>query len=244
MEMPADETGPVPVHYEQATPRFYGVLPGTSVLILAALAVVAAAVLFALGKWPFGLILVGVGVLLALVYAEAERRRPSSAVVASGAEALGGIRARAGFAADSLATRGRAARKLLAARRQLQRLDVARRRLLSELGEAVYRDDEHAAAAATEQLRELDELARQREAEIHAIVSEAQERIRRHRLEVQPTEMVELPDPPEPGETPLPEPYPPPDEGDPPQPAIIPEPGPAVIPEPGPLAPEGEKRRR
>jgi hypothetical protein len=39
-------------------------------------------------------------------------------------------------------------------------------------------------------------------------------------------------DPPEPAR--IPEPYPPPDEATPPQPAIIPEPGPAVIPEPGP----------
>ena len=35
---------------------------------------------------------------------------------------------------------------------------------------------------------------------------------------------------------------PPPNEGDPPQPAIIPEPGPAVIPEPGPQGPEGTGR--
>ena len=47
-------------------------------------------------------------------------------------------------------------------------------------------------------------------------LAQAQDRLRRHRLEVQPTEIVELPD--EPGQ------------GDPS--------GPAVVPEPGPLAPE------
>ena len=81
------------------------------------------------------------------------------------------------------------------------------------------------------------------------VVATAQRRIEERRLEVQPTEMVELPEEPavEPGEiTPtepavIPEPYPPPDEGTPPQPAIIPEPSPAVIPEPGPQpeTPEG-----
>ena len=60
--------------------------------------------------------------------------------------------------------------------------------------------------------------------------------------------MVEVPDPDQPttpdadpgGPAVIPEPYPPPDEGNPPQPAIIPEPGPAVIPEPGPQGPEGK----
>jgi hypothetical protein len=47
-------------------------------------------------------------------------------------------------------------------------------------------------------------------------LAQAQDRLRRHRLEVQPTEMIELPD--ESGQ------------GDPS--------GPAVVPEPGPLAPE------
>jgi hypothetical protein len=56
-----------------------------------------------------------------------------------------------------------------------------------------------------------------------------------------PDVMVEVPEPPQPGEPappppePIREPYPPPDEADPPEPAIVPEPGPAPIPEPGPL---------
>jgi hypothetical protein len=65
-------------------------------------------------------------------------------------------------------------------------------------------------------------------------LAQAQDRLRRHRLEVQPTQMVELPDQPGHGDPSgpavIPEPYPPPDEGTPPEPAII--------PEPGPLAPE------
>ncbi len=77
-----------------------------------------------------------------------------------------------------------------------------------------------------------------------------QRRLEHRRLEVQSTEMVELPSEPSPppgeGNPPepavIPEPYPPPDEGTPPQPAIIPEPGPAVIPEPGPQAPSPEGR--
>ena len=74
----------------------------------------------------------------------------------------------------------------------------------------------------------------------------AEDVLARGRLEVQPTEVAEAPEQPDPapgeGNPPeparIPEPYPPPDEGSPPQPAVIPEPGPAVIPEPG---PQGKK---
>ena len=65
------------------------------------------------------------------------------------------------------------------------------------------------------------------------IAVEAHQRLEQRRLEGQPTEMVELPEPPAPpgegtptGPAVIPEPYPPPDEGNPPEPAIMPEPGP------------------
>jgi zinc ribbon protein len=108
LDVPADETGQVPVSYDRAEPRYYGVTPATLALVLALLALVAAIVLFATGHWPFGLILIGVAVLFGLVYLEAARRKPG-----------GALRARAGAAADSLATRGRVTRRVLALRREV-----------------------------------------------------------------------------------------------------------------------------
>ena len=239
MELPPDETGVVPIQYVRAEPRYYGITPTTLVLVLGGAALTLAVVLFALGRWPFGLIALGVSVLLVLVFLEAARRKPDGAVARSTAEALDGFRARAGVAVNSLATRGRAARRLLALRRELQRMGTLRSRLLFELGAAVYRGDDQGTERARGQVRELDELAAQREAEMQTVVVQAQERLQRRRLEVQPTEMVELPDgPPQPGEgdpsgpAVIPEPYPPPDEGNPPEPAIIPEPGPLAPQEP------------
>jgi hypothetical protein len=239
MELPPDETGRVPVEYGQVEPRYYGVTPTTLVLVLAGAALTLAVVLFALGHWPFGLIAVGVSVLLVLVFLEAARRKPDGAVARSTADALDGFRTRAGVAAGSLATRGRAARRLLALRRELQRMGVLRARLLVELGDAVYRGDDQGTERARGQLAELDRLAALRQTEMEAVVAQTQERLERRRLEVQPTEMVELPEPPEqPGEVSpgapavIPEPYPPPDEGNPPEPAIMPEPGPLGPEEP------------
>lgn len=254
LDLPTAETGSVPVNYARVEPRYYGVTPATLVLVLAGAALAVALYLLVTGSWPVGLILLGVGLLLLVIFLEAARRSSGSraTVARSTGEALGGVRARAGVAASSVATRGQATGRVIVLRREVQRLGVARRRLLLEFGEAVYRGDDRAAENAREQVKELDELATQREEEMRAVVADAQERIQQRRLEMRPTEMVEVPEVPEqpsPGEpvTPeparIPEPYPPPDEGTPPQPAIIPEPGPAVIPEPGPEAPEGERHR-
>ncbi len=239
MELPPDETGRVPVQYVQAEPRYYGITPTTLVLVLGGVALTLAVVLFALGHWPFGLIALGVSVLLVLIFLETARRKPDGAVARSTADALDGFRARAGVAAGSLATRGRAARRLLVLRRELQRMGQLRARLLFELGDAVYRGDDQATERARGQVRELDELAALRGAEMEAVVARTQERLEQRRLEVQATEMVELPDQPaQPGEgapgvpAVIPEPYPPPDEGNPPEPAIMPEPGPLAPEEP------------
>ena len=230
LELPPDETGPVPVTYEQAERTVYGVAPTTLVLILAAAGVALSIVLFVTGHWPIALVVLGLALLFALVTIE-----------------TGAFRERAGVAADSVTTRGRATARLLALRRELRRLAAVRARLLFELGDAVYRGDEQATESVRNRVAELDELVREREGEMEGVIAQAQERLHRRRLEVQPTEMVEVPEEPAaPGEQDptgpavIPEPYPPPDEGTPPQPAIIPEPGPAVIPEPGPQGPEGK----
>ena len=222
LELPPDETGQVPVDYAHVERRYYGVTPMGFALALAVAALVGAIVLFAIGHWPIGLILLGIGLLLLLVSVE-----------------TGAFRDRAGVAADSVATRGRATTRMLALRRELRKMAVLRGRLLFELGDGVYRGDEQATEAARQRLAQLDEAWRQKEAEMQSVIEQAQDRLQRRRLEVQPTQMVELPEEPSaPGEQDpvgpavIPEPYPPPDEGNPPEPA--------VIPEPGPLAPQKE----
>lgn len=222
LELPPEETGPVPVTITDAERRYYGVAPTALALGLAAAAVAAAIVLFATGHWPIALILLGLGLLLLLVSVE-----------------TGVFRDRAGVAADSFATRGRATTRILRLRRELRKLAVLRGRLLFELGAAVYRGDEQATEAARLRLGELDEAWRQKEAEMQTVMAQAQDRLQRRRLEVQSTEMVELPEEPAaPGEQApvgpavIPEPYPPPDEGNPPEPAVIPEPGPLAPEEP------------
>lgn len=223
--------------YVQSQPRYYGIAPTTLVLVLAGVTFTLAIVLFALGYWPFALIALG-GVVLVLIFVEAAPRKPDGVVARSTADALDGFR-RARVWPPTRSRRGVGrARRVLALRRELQRMGVLRARLLFELGDAVYRGDDQATETARGQIRELDELAAQREVEMQGTLVQAQ--LQQRRLEVQPTEMVELPDQPaQPGQgdpsgpAVIPEPYPPPDEGNPPEPAIIPEPGP-LAPDEGP----------
>ena len=247
LEVPPDETGPVPVTVAHVEPRFYGVTPSLLALVLAGAAVAIAILLFVGGHWPYGLILLGVAVLLVLAFVETAKRKPAGTLTRSTAELLANVRSRAGVTVESFATRGRASRRLYAMRLELRRLAALRDRLLFELGDAVYRGDEHATGEARSRVEELDQLVALREAEMQQVVESAEHVLARRRLEVQPTEVAEVPQepstpapgegsPPEPAR--IPEPYPPPDEGSPPQPAIIPEPEPAVIPEPG---PQGKK---
>src|SRR5205085_5498838 len=167
----------------------------------------------------------------------------------STAQALDTFRSRSRVVAESLATRRRATRQVYAIRQELGQMTVRRDRLLFELGEALYRGDEQATEEARSRLEELDRRVAEREAEMQQVVESAEHVLARRRLEVQQTEVAEAPEepstpapgegnPPEPAR--IPEPYPPPDEGSPPQPAVIPEPGPAVIPEPG---PQGKKQK-
>jgi zinc-ribbon domain len=244
--LPQEETGRVPVERIRVEPRLYGVTPTMLVLVLAGAALTLGIVFFVLGKWPIGLVLLGAALLLLAVFAETARRRPSGRVTRASAEALDHFRARANVAANTLATRSRAMGRVYALRRELRRMATLRNQLLFELGDAVYRGDDQAGDEARGRIDELDRLTASKEAEMQEVLASAQHRIERRRLEVQPTEVAELPgepgevSPPEPAV--IPEPYPPPDEATPPQPAIIPEPGPAVIPEPGPVPQNPEER--
>jgi len=90
IEVPPHETGALPVQYARVEPRYYGITPTTLVLVLAAVALSVAIVLFAIGHWPFGLIALGASLLLVLVFLEGARRKPDGVVARSTADALDG----------------------------------------------------------------------------------------------------------------------------------------------------------
>jgi outer membrane biosynthesis protein TonB len=138
---------------------------------------------------------------------------------------------------ESVAIRSDTGRRVARLRNELLEAESRREMLLRGLGAAVYADDAEATQSLENQLTNLDEGIRAKEAEMQSIVDEAQERISRGRSSVQPT-LIEPAQP-----APVPEPAPPPDEGTPPQPPEIPEPSPPpdewTIPTPDPVPETG-----
>jgi hypothetical protein len=229
VELPPPEVGPVPRSLHEAEPRWFGVTPPSLLLGLTTLLFVLAIVLFAVGHWPYGLILLGLAALLLAVFLEAARRRPEEhAAVRAGTEARERVRSRL----EELRARSAASAEARRIQSGLLLVDGERKARLADLGAAAHARDGAAEAAARAALADLDlrelELRRRLDEQLEA----AGERIRKAKLPVQDTMMVTPTQPPDPspGQPPqpavVPEPYPPPDEGDPPEPARIPEPTP------------------
>jgi len=229
VELPPQEVGPVPVSMHGAEPRWFGVTPPSLLLGLATVLLVLAIVLFAVGHWPYGLILLGVAALLLAVFLEAARRGPQEHVaVRASADAREHVRSRV----EELRARTVAVAEARRVQSALLVVEAERRTRLGELGAAAHAHDSTAEAAARAALAELD----RREAELRGRLAErleaTGERIRKAKLPVQDTMMVTPTEPaePSPGQPTqpavVPEPYPPPDEGNPPEPARIPEPTP------------------
>lgn len=233
--VPVEETGPVPVTIAHAQPRWFGLTPPLLALGVAVAAVCAAAALFAIGLWPGGLILLGVAALFFALFVEVARRKPDVVPVSIPTDAIAHVRERAGAAVEQIATRSRAAGELIRLRRQYAALHERRRELLADLGAAVHDEDGLRVDVVRTEVDAVDDHLRALAAAMEDVARSANERIENARLAVQETQMVEVP-----------EPYPPPNEGDPPQPAIVPEPSPPpdevtppeADPVPTPLAPE------
>lgn len=212
-EIPPTETGPLPVSISRAEPRWFGVPSSTALLVLSIVVFAFAVLAFVSGRWPVGLILAGIGLLLCSAFLELARRKPDSELSRRSLERVDDARARAGSVVEALLIRGRAGRDATMLRLELRRLYQRRRDLLTAFGDAVYRGAD--ADGLRSELEALDERARDLDDEVHQLAVGARERIEETRLAVQETQMVTVP-----------EPYPPPDEGTPPTPPLLPEPSP------------------
>jgi hypothetical protein len=226
---PLLETAPGPVVHESVERRWLG-LPARFILLCLGFAAFGAAIgLFATGNWVWGIVLVLVAVVVLAALAEATRRSADQWVQHSSRLAADG-RAQAVTAAEVWRTRLDSSLTRWQTRSRLDSLAAARKPAFRALGEAVWRGDENAEREARRQLVEIEQEMKRLEHEQAERLAGADERIRKARLPVQGTLMVT---PNEPSA-----PYPPPDEGNPPEPAQVPEPYPppdeGTPPEPAP----------
>lgn len=218
---------PVDVSLQRAEPRWFGIAAPHALLAAAALALLFAIVLFATDHWPFALILLGIAALLLAGFMEAARRRPygERATPRAGSDVREVARSRW----EEFRARQAAAAEVRRIRSALVLVEDDRRRALHDLGHAAHLGDSTGEAASRAALEELDKHEQALKQRLDEQLVLAGERIHKARLPVQDTMMV-LPSEPSPAQPPepavVPEPYPPPDEGNPPEPARIPEPTP------------------
>lgn len=229
---PALEAAPGPAVH-RVEPRWFG-LPAQFVLLCLAFAALGAAIgLFATGHWAWGAVAIFISVVLFGGLVEITRDGPYGGWTERPSRLAADRRAQASTAAEVWRTRLDASLVRRRMGSELERLELERLPALQALGAAVWAGDADGEQAARDRLRELEAERERVEGELASRLAGAEERIRRARLPVDETVMV-TPNEPSP-------PYPPPDEGDPPQPARVPEPypppdegaPPAPAPDPG-----------
>ena len=233
-ELPPLETVPGPVVHESVERRWLGVPARFALLCLGFASFGAAIGLFATGSWAWGIVmLLLAGIFLFGLVAAA--RQGSDVWLEQSSRFASERRAHAATTAEVWRTRFDSTVTRWRSRSRLDAIDVDRRPAFQALGEAVWRGDASAEDEARQRLLELEDERKRVQDELAVQLAGAEERIRRARLPVQDTVMVTPNEagsaggeaaaarPEEPGPS---APYPPPDEGNPPQPAEIPEPYP------------------
>jgi hypothetical protein len=211
------ETVPGPVVHDNVERRWVG-LPARFVVLCLGFAAFGAAIgLFATGGWAWGIVLLLLAIILLAALGEASRRNADVWMQHSSRLAADG-RAHAATTAEVWRTRLDASLTRWRTQSRLDAISHERAPALQALGEAVWQDDKLAERQARQRLVELEQEKQRIEDELAERLAGADQRIRRARLPVQETLMI-TPNEPH-------APYPPPDEGNPPQPAEIPEPYP------------------
>ena len=231
---PPLETVPGPLVHGRVEARWLGMPARFALLCLGFAGFGAAIGLFARGSWAWGAVaLLIAAILLAGLWEATRRAGEGDPWTARSSRLASDGRAHAATTAEVWRTRLDASVTRWRTRSRLDQIEIDRKPALQSLGEAVWRDDAGAEQEARRRLEGLAEDRRRAEEELAERLAGAEERIRRARLPIQDTQMVT---PNEPSA-----PYPPPDEGNPPEPAQVPEPypppdegtPPVPVPDPG-----------
>ena len=192
-DVPAPEPDPTPVEPQVAERRFFGVPPSSVLLLLTVAGVVLGIVLIVLGEWPWALIVFGIsGFIGTGLFAQA-RRLPGETGGATKASLRGldTVRARSRAVVETVAAHGSARMELARLRREVSALAADRRDRVRELGEAAYADEKGAVKELKARIKQIDDDVQAKEAQMARVTLDAQERIGRAKLEVQPTRIEE-----------------------------------------------------
>src|SRR6266566_2388439 len=122
----------------------------------------------------------------------------ATAVERVGRRVFATARDRTGFAVEAVSVHSTTRVELFRLRRELSELVAERAEAARALGEAVYVGAEDEIEAGRNRMSELEQALADKEGEMTRVTAAANERIQRAQLQVQPTEVVEPPEVPEP----------------------------------------------
>jgi len=160
---------------------------------LGAVAFPIAIVLFAVGAWIAGMILLGLSLALVTLFLSGVRGQPDSRSARLARSAVGWARSLTRLTAVSARAWSRAALDLVKIRRRQRRLRHQLRDRLAPLGEAVCHDDQRRAEALKARASELEQALRETERQASAAVGGARRQIERERAPSQPTQPLPAP---------------------------------------------------
>jgi zinc-ribbon domain len=187
------EPAPAPVEPQVAERRLFGVPPSSILLLLVAAALVFAIVLFALGEWPWALIVLGLAGFAATGLFTQARRLPdeTSGLTKASLGAVDSVRARGGAVVETVAAHWSARKELSRLRREIASMSAERNERVRELGAAAYEGNKAAEKELKERTKQIDDDVQAKEAQMAKVTIDAQERIGRAKLEVQSTRIEE-----------------------------------------------------
>lgn len=183
----ADETV---IAYAAPERRTFGVVPPVAALAVAAIFLVAGLAALATGSWILGVSLLVLAAVLFVVFDEAARRAPETAVTRAVLASEDRVRDGVRLAVQSARAWTRAGSRVLRLRRRARALRRDRRERVLALGEAAVREDEDAVAALRARVRELDERIADAEREEAETLARARGRVAAEKLAVQPTSVI------------------------------------------------------
>jgi hypothetical protein len=187
VELPAEEPAGPPATVYRIEPRLFGVASPVLLGTLACAALLLAVVLFAVGGLATGTVVFGLAVVLAGLFVVTATRDPRSALGRAVLGTSASLRAHARLAGVSLSAWSGAGREVVRLRRERWLLESEFRRRLTQLGEAVHRDEDDRAAELKAQASALTAELGRCDRELAAALRRAYRRVDGERLASQRT---------------------------------------------------------
>jgi hypothetical protein len=181
---------PEPISYERVDREVFGVAPPGLLLGLSIVAFVAGVALLALGRWVTGPALLVVSASLGVVFAGAARQLPEDPAAQGALKTAGRVRAWTRVAGIATASWGRAGAVVMRLRIDQRRLRRTQRARIHELGEAIFREDDAAAATLKAEAQELGDRIERDEHDVKVALASASERVERERSVANATQVL------------------------------------------------------